>query len=329
MKRALLLPFLFCAHAGADGARINASGQIEAPARDVRVFGAKAQTPLFGTVSVEAGTARFSPALPFVAGESYRVELQREDGTWRAERLIFERPHAAAPTVSLAPSPAVLPANALKLYLHFTQPMEQGVLLERLTLRRQDESIVHGAFRETELWSPDGRRLTLWLHPGRQKTGVNLNRDEGPVLIAGEKHLLKISGAWRSAAGVPLGNDVSFVITAAAADHACPDPARWRLDAPQAHTRAALVLRFDEPLDPAMLVSSLSLPGGTGVVEVSSDGRTWSWTPSRPWVRGTHAVAIDPLLEDLAGNNLQHPFEVDRSQMTRNRPQTTLKFDVR
>ena len=113
----------------------------------------------------ESASVRFAAALPLVPGETYRVEFQKADGIWNTQRLQFAQSPSAAPAVSISPSPALLPANALKLYLHFTQPMEQGVFLERITLHRQDGSVVHGAFRETELWSPDGKLLTLWLHP--------------------------------------------------------------------------------------------------------------------------------------------------------------------
>lgn len=327
----LLLSLVCIAGADAGDARINARGQIEAPGRDVRVFRGEARTPLFGSISHEGGAACFSPALPLVAGETYRVEFQRADGSWHVQRVRFDREKpVAAPTVSLAPFPAVLPANALKVYLHFSQPMEQGVFLERITLRRGDAHVVQGAFRETELWSPDGKRLTLWLHPGRQKTGVNLNRDEGPVLIASVPHVLQVSGGWRSTAGVPIGQDYSFPLTVIAADHDCPAPGRWKVSAPKADTRAAVVITFDEPLDPAMAASALSVLNADGTAQAAADGRSWAWTPARPWTRGVHRVSIDPLLEDLAGNNLQHPFEVDREQQApRAEPQTTMTFDVR
>lgn len=306
---------------GAEEARINKTGQIEARGSDMRVFCGDAAAPLFGSVSKDHDVVRFVPALPFVPGESYRIECLQADGTWSTQRLHFELPKAAAPAVSIAPTPTTLPANALKVYLHFTQPMEQGVFLERITLQREDGSIVAGAFRETELWSPDGKRLTVWLHPGRQKTGVNLNRDEGPVLREGEKYFLKIAGNWRSAAGVPIGKDVLFVITAGAVDHACPDPQRWQIFAPKAGTRDVLHVVFDEPLDPAMLATALVVKRGgaglDGVVRVAPDARSWSFTPIGAWLSGSFALEIDPLLEDLTGNNLQHPFEVDREQIVK------------
>src|SRR4051812_2774418 len=83
---------------------------------------------------------------------------------------------------AIYPSGALLPANHLKFYLHFSAPMREGVFLDYCRLLDEHGAPVAEPFRETELWSDDHRRLTLWLHPGRQKTGVNLNDDFGPVL---------------------------------------------------------------------------------------------------------------------------------------------------
>ncbi len=286
--------------------RVTKAGQIEARGSDVRVFRGDATEPLFGSVVKEGDHVLFNALLPLVPGESYRVEVKTAEGIWSEKRLKFKLTAPAVPTVSISPTPTVLPANALKLYLHFSQPMEQGVFLERITLQRQDGSIVHGAFRETELWSPDGKRLTLWLHPGRQKTGVNLNTDEGPVLQENQPHKLRIAARWRSAEGVALGKEFVFPLASGAIDHACPDPQRWKVAAPKAGTRDPLTITFDEALDPAMLVSALKVkPEVAGVVE------------------------IDPLLEDLAGNNLLGPFEVDRDAPAKAAKTTTMAFEVR
>lgn len=330
MKGWLSLLSFICTAALATEVQVNVGGQIEAPGRDLRVFRGDAAEPLFGRVVKERGSVCFASALPLVPGETYRVEFQTADGQWSTQRLRFDLPQSAVPTVGIAPAPTVLPANALKLYLHFSQPMEQGVFLERITLQRQDGSIVHGAFRETELWSPDGKRLTLWLHPGRQKTGVNLNTDEGPVLQQNQTHTLKIAANWRSAKGVAMGKEVVFEITAGAIDHTCPDPQRWQLTAPKAGTREPLKVAFDEPLDPAMLVSALKvMPEIEGTVTVAPDARSWSFTPAMKWVQGTCMLEIDPLLEDLAGNNLLGPFEVDREVPVKASKATAVGFEIR
>lgn len=332
MKRWLSVLSLVCSVAFAADVRVNEAGQIEARGGDVRVFRGNAVEPLFGSVVKARDSVRFAAAVPLVPGETYRVEVQSADGNWITQRLKFTPASSAAPAVEIAPSPTVLPANALKLYLHFSQSMEQGVFLDRITLQRQDGSLVQGAFRETELWSPDGRRLTLWLHPGRQKTGVNLNTDEGPVLQEHKQHTLRIAANWRSTAGVALGKETVFAIAAGAVDHTCPDPERWQITTPKAGTRDPLKVTFDEPLDPAMLVSSLKVQHGegevAGAVTVAQDARGWSFTPAAGWERGPHTLQIDPLLEDLAGNNLLGPFEVDRDAPAKAARTTTLVFEV-
>ncbi len=332
MKRWLSILSLVCSATFAADVWVNEAGQIEARGGAVRVFRGDATEPLFGSVVKTRESVCFAAALPLVSGETYRVEFQTAEGAWSTQRLKFTNPATAAPTVSISPFPTVLPANALKLYLHFSQPMEQGVFLERITLQRQDGSVVHGAFRETELWSPDGKRLTLWLHPGRQKTGVNLNLDEGPVLQEGRLHTLKIAANWRSTTGVALGKETAFTLAAGVVDHACPNPQRWQITAPKTGTHDRLLVSFDEPLDPAILVSALKVKRGegevAGVVTVASDARTWLFTPVVAWTPGACVLEIDPLLEDLAGNNLLGPFEVDRDAPLKAAAATTLSFEV-
>ena len=94
MKRWFVFCLLSSVMLHAAEVRINDQGQIEAPGREVRVFRGDAATPLFGSVSKENDSMCFTPSLPFVAGESYRVEFQATDGTWSTQRLRVELPDA-------------------------------------------------------------------------------------------------------------------------------------------------------------------------------------------------------------------------------------------
>ena len=269
-------------------------------------------TPLLGRMEVLADRLVFVPALPLVPGQRYRAEWLGRTG--KAETAEFEI-HVlkqSPPDVQMLPR-SPLPANALKVYLQFSQQMEQGVFLDRLRLLDAAGKEVTGPFRETELWSPDGRRLTVWLHPGRQKTGVNLNISEGPVLRPGSRYSLMVSGLWRSSSGARLGKDKAFHFDTIDADHTCPAMARWKIQAPAAGTLEPLQIEFDEPLDPAMLGSALQVwhQGRALKLRVSSSGKRWSAVPEKDWTSGRHELRADPLLEDLAGNNLKQPFEVD------------------
>ncbi|MEN3943115.1 Ig-like domain-containing protein [Prosthecobacter sp. SYSU 5D2] len=285
---------------------------------------------LMGSTRHEDGVLRFEPALPLIAGQVYQLLWHDEAGKQVTYTTALEAAQLTRPAVALRPQGVPLPANALKLYLHFSQPMEQGVFLEKLRLTDASGNEIHGPFRETELWSPDGKRLTVWFHPGRQKTGVNLNEDEGPVLIEGGHYTLHVAASWRSVHAVPLGNHESFPLTVGPADHSSPQPAEWKLDLPHSHTLEPLKITFDEPLDTAMLTSALTVrPIGSDAdmilhPTVLRTGTHWSAKPDQPWQPGSYELRMDPLLEDLAGNSLVKPFETDVTEPAIPRPQPVI-----
>ncbi len=219
--------------------------------------------------------------------------------------------------IAVFPTAAELPANHLKFYIHFSQPMKQGVFLRHCSLRDRDAGVdVTEPFRETELWSEDRMRLTLWLHPGRQKTGVNLNVDFGPVLREGHRYVLVISGKWPSENGVPLGDDVTKCFRATARATAQLDTAAWKIERPNAGSSGPLHAGFPAPLDHALLLRCLRVlgPDGSAVAGTISTGPSelkWAFTPAKPWRGAAHTLAVDSILEDLAGNSLARPFERD------------------
>jgi hypothetical protein len=274
---------------------------------------------------------KFVPTAPLARGQRYCATWLAQDKSPQKIEFEFRLSHQKAPTVLFEPQ-ATLPANALKFYLHFSQPMEQGVFLDRLRLLEAAGKEVIGPFRETELWSPDGKRLTVWFHPGRQKAGVNLNEEEGPVLRENMKHTLVISCSWRSTSGVALGKEVRFDFQVGPADHEMPVMAKWQIMAPKSGTREPLAVRFDESLDPAMLASALSVHRGAESVpvEIEVDGLNWRAIPAQSWTAGSYELRADPNLEDLAGNNLTKPFEVDVSELPGSKTVITKRaFEVR
>jgi hypothetical protein len=281
---------------------------------------------LMGSSRHEADVLRFEPALPLLAGQVYQLQWQDEAGKQVTYTTALETAQLTRPSVALRPQDVPLSANAIKLYLHFSQPMEQGVFLEKLRLTDAEGNEIHGPFRETELWSPDGKRLTVWFHPGRQKTGVNLNEDEGPVLVEGSHYTLHVSASWRSESGVPLGDNEAFPLIVGRADHSSPQPAQWKLDLPPAGSLKSLTITFDEPLDTAMLTSALTvrlIGSDTDLIlqpTVLQTGMQWSAHPEHPWQPGRYELRIDPLLEDLAGNSLLKPFETDVAEASLNQP---------
>jgi hypothetical protein len=217
----------------------------------------------------------------------------------------------AAPAVEIFPSGTQLPANHLKFYLHFPERMRQGVFLEYCRLLNESGEPVLEPFRDTELWSEDGLRLTLWLHPGRQKTGVNLNTEFGPVLQPDRKYTLVISGRWPTERGPALGADTFKPFQTGPRVTQQLDAADWKITAPQAGTEQPLIVRFPAPLDHALLVRCLRVDGFPGRVETADAEREWRFLPALPWPAKVQHLQADSILEDLGGNSLARPFEVD------------------
>lgn len=297
----------------ADGGKLTLlTNAARDPGLKVSALLAGRAAPVMGRVKQEPGRLVFVPALPLLHGQRYQAEWLSEGGGIRRVEFEMKAVPGRRPVVSLLPR-ARLPANALKIYLSFSEPMEQGVFLERLKLLDAQGREIAGPFRETELWSPDGRRLTVWFHPGRQKTGVNLNKEEGPVLKADSRCTLVVDGRWRSTAGAALGEDVRFEFETGPADHQMPEMKRWKVTPPGAGSLEPLVLRFDEPLDHAMLMQALRVQQKGVQVEVrvtvTASGEEWRAVPMTEWQAGELVLLADPLLEDLAGNSLTRLFE--------------------
>ncbi len=230
--------------------------------------------------------------------------------------------------VRVEPAFAVLPANHLKFYLYFPGPMERGEVFRHLRLVEVDVSGAELAevpepFREVELWDETFTRLTLWFHPGRQKPGVNLNLEIGPVLEEGKRYRLEISGKWRLEAGEALGETVRHSFAAGPFDGTQPDPRRWKVEGER-----PLVVRSDDLLDPVSLRHSLTLidergeemaGAMIGELTLCSDrppglatGLVFAASETLP--PGSYRLRIDPRLEDLAGNSVARPFNVDLGQ---------------
>ena len=217
---------------------------------------------------------------------------------------------------AIHPTANTLPANHLKFYLHFSQPMRQGVFLDHCKLLDDHGQPVTEPFRETELWNEDGTRLTLWFHPGRQKTGVNLNVDLGPIVEPKRRYKLVISGAWPSADGIRLGRVVEKFFVTSDRVTTQLDITAWKIMPPDAGTKKPLEVHFPAPLDHALLLRCLRVAderGGEwhGTSSTADTDKVWRFTPEHSWTPGTYAVLTDSILEDLAGNSLARPFQVN------------------
>lgn len=287
------------------------SGTVRAPgAQSLQVFVEGSDVPLLGETRREGADLVFAPRFPFKPGVRYRVVV---DGAARAFALPAPPPGPSTELVTVYPTSDVLPENQLKFYLQFSAPMARGEAYRRVALLEGGRRKVELPFLEIgeELWDRSGTRLTLLFDPGRIKSGLKPREEEGPALENGKSYVLVVDAGWLDAAGRPLKAEHRKAFRVGPADETQPDPKRWALDVPRAGTSDPLALRFDEPLDAGLLARVLAVEGLDGRVEIDQGETRWRFFPAAPWKAGAHAVVVDVILEDRAGNNLERPFEVD------------------
>lgn len=67
-----------------------------------------------------------------------------------------------------------------------------------------------------------------------------------------------------------------------------------------------------------------------GEVTLEDEERSWRFVPANPWRRGTHRLLVQTTIEDLAGNNIGKPFEVDLVETTqRSLTNSTVKLSFK
>ncbi|MEL6467723.1 MAG: hypothetical protein AAFQ58_22380 [Pseudomonadota bacterium] len=222
----------------------------------------------------------------------------------------------AAQGVDIYPTATVLPENLLRVYVYYPRPMNTGEGLQHVRLLSSDGVALAGVFltNRADLWSPDRRRLTLLLDPGRVKTGLIANENLGRALVAGESYTLEVSGSALDTTGCPLGKDTQHSFAAKNADTDTPDPALWSIGAPRAHSTDTLRVDLGsthDHLSMAFRLRVLNKDGDTvaGTITLGPAEELWEFTPRAPWTASRYTVAIDERLEDLAGNRPGRLFD--------------------
>ncbi|HEY6401210.1 MAG TPA: Ig-like domain-containing protein [Blastocatellia bacterium] len=285
---------------------------------------------MVGVYRVESNALRFEPQFPLEPGLVYQAIFRpdRMPGGSKAQpvKSVFRSPRRSATPATMVshiyPSAGSLPENLLKFYIHFTAPMSRGNIYDHIRLRDESGKDVELPFLEIdqELWDGTMSRLTLIIDPGRIKRGVRPLEEIGPALEAGKSYTLVIGREWRDGSGIPLKESVQKTFKVEPPDREPPDPARWKIEAPQAGSRDPLAVVFPEPMDHALaqrLIRVAAEPAGDsrgfveGTISLEDQERRWIFTPDTVWRRGRYQIIIQTTVEDLAGNNIGKPFEVD------------------
>lgn len=298
--------------------------------------GASADTPLLGTYAVEAGALVFRPRFPLSAGVHYRA-------VFRDRVLEIDGPPRAVARETrverIYPSSDVLPSNTLRLYIYFSAPMSRGEAWQHIHLLDEDRGVpVEMPFLELdqELWDRNNQRLTVLFDPGRIKRGLVPTTTIGPPIVEGKRYKLVVDRDWHDARGVGLVASFEKSFRASPADRATPAPAAWHVAAPPAGSIDALVIDFPKPMDVVLLQRMISIRRNdveiAGTVEVANEERRLLFRPAESWRAGSYRIVADNTLEDIAGNHLDRPFDVDRFETVTRRIEsaaTSIPFTIR
>ncbi len=293
--------------------------------------------PLTGESNIRAIDLRFTPRFPPQPGTTYRVFFDKQTA-----EFAIPMPNTP-PTVidQVYPTAGVLPENTLRMYVHFSAPVKKGDVYRHIKLVRDDGVEVASPFLELdeELWSPDGKRLTLLFYPGRVKRGLKPREEAGPILEEGKKYTLVVSKDWPDEYGRPLKAEFRKAFSVVKPDDTGIDPATWVVKhhaEPRPNTtpdplpgsfRSGLPSGWDmyykvtfgqgKVLDRALAERMIWVVDEDGRPVDKWVGKTVTETDLKfgenlkRWPAGKYKLVIDTRLEDVCGNRVGRPFEID------------------
>ena len=290
---------------------------------------------VLGDHAVHAGVLRFTPRFPFDAGQRYEVVFDPSSlpsaraGSAptppRALRATVEVPapdrEPSTRVVAVYPTGPEVPENHLRLYVVFSAPMGLGGGSAHVRLLDEHGRPVADPFLplDVDLWNADRTRFTVLYDPGRVKRGIRPNAELGRPLAADRRYTLVIDADWRDAAGQPLVAPFRREYRVGPPRERALDPTTWQLDLPGGGTRDPLAVRFPVPLDYGLLQRALRVATGdgrplAGEIRVEQGETRWTFTPRAPWRPGEYRLVAAATLEDVAGNRIGRPFEVDAEE---------------
>lgn len=290
----------------------------------------EARTPILGTYEVRDGRLMFRPRFGLVPGNRYRATAYLGALKSTADYAVPPPPPLPATVVdSISPTDDKLPANVLRFHITFSRPMrERREVLDGIHLFEVDGKEIGAPWRDIELWDLRSQMLTLYVHPGRIKQGVNLREQLGPVLTPGKKYVLVVDAGLHDYRGQALAREFRKTFTATDELSTPIDTAAWKISTPTVGTRDKLTITFDRSLNEELIPRDLRLRDASGKPiygsssHVADDGRSWSFEPHAPWPGGTLKLEIGPNLEDICGNTPLRAFDHDLEAAAKSPPES-------
>ena len=271
---------------------------------------------LHDELSLNNETVIFKPLIAFTPGLRYEVLFSNKPvGQFEIPALSMAN---RTEIVSIFPTVDTLPENALKLYIVFSKPMQEGQALNNITVIKNDNDTLQSTFLhlDQELWNKERTTLTLWFDPGRVKRDLQPNKNLGLPLQENNRYKIIIAESWRDERGIILKSGYQKEFIVGKRDNHFPNPENWTIYQPKAGTKEGLRIELHESLDYLLLKNAVHIidrNGKTvdGTFVPMAKETVLTFTPDGIWNRAEYIINIESRLEDLAGNNLNRLFDKD------------------
>ncbi len=282
-----------------------------------------ASPSVLGQVNVIPDGLAFEPRYPLIAGEQYVAVLaldmlEGERLPWTDSYVIPKSPGSSPTVTAVYPMVEVVPANLLRFYIQFSQPMSENDPHAKVHLNVNGET-VDLPFVEVPngLWNKHRTRLTLILHPGRIKREVGPNIALGPIISSGDQIELVVDAAFAGGELQPMPATFRQSYMVGEPIRTGFDPMSWQFEIPSAGSKDALTIKFDRALDQILLDRMVTIETKQPT-SIKSSAFQLSFLPVEAWQRGAFNLVFDPALEDLAGNRPGRAFDHDSEIYSKN-----------
>lgn len=275
--------------------------------------GLRQHTPaIIGKLKNDSSHTIFTPLVPFDRDTPYTLVFNQQVFFFEIARSTDDVPLRVT---GIYPNTTQVPANILKWYIEFSKPVNAVKIYDHIQFLDQDGKPINRSILNlgAPLLSSDGKLLTIWIEPGRQKRLLGPNQHLGSVFKPAHSYSLHISNKLKDAQGLPIEASVTHSFTTTDSDRVKPSIQQWQVSTLQANTAQPLDISCDEQLDYGSLLDALSISRDGKLIEgqlnYDSELNNISFTPKEHWKRGEYIIRVAYQLEDLAGNNLASLFD--------------------
>ncbi len=268
---------------------------------------------VLGKTITNTSDLQFVPIVPFTINQEYTLVYADFIEYFS---LSIPDSYSYTTVTSVYPSAKELPANLLKWYIKFSNPISETLIYDHIKfINEQGDTLPRAALAlKTPLVSDDGTLLTVWVEPGRQKRDLIPNQQLGAVFQKGKSYTLLIQKKLKDKTGITMRSDFRHQFHIISADRKQPEINMWTIDPPTANSTYDLVIHCNESLDYGSALHSLMVLDKNdneidGRWQLKNHETILSFTPLTSWSSGTYKILCNPSLEDLAGNNLERLFD--------------------